>query len=594
MHKITKILSAISLSLIYSIGAVSALEGVRDSKAVEAADEVSTKTIYALSKEKELYAYRWTDGGGSDTWNSEPQMTYVETFDSYNLFKVDTTYDNVLFRNEAKERQTWNITNLDGTKVYLIESFPTESNADYKEYSLESVTTNRTFKLLGGFNEWNKADNTVVFNSTNWNEETKEYQVFNVDLPACKVKSVMVDLKAAVDDSVMIWLESNDISIEAGRYNIYFSPTWKKAWEDNQGYLWFEKVDVYTLDLVRGSEAIESGITTTKNTENSNEFYTTTAFDVKAGDKLVVKVNGTESSDFSAKVNGNNNYIENKTFMFDMSYGVDDGSARIYLDTSAKTVFAGGLEWGKYGVVVNNVFHNLKQDTSEDAPTNQYILENDTSLSLTKDSVVTFAHTLNAESVGFPTIFTVSLENGGASNYFEVTTSGLKVKDDVEVNVYFKLSSGADSVYFEYADADLFSAISFARGFNSTFAEGAGVCVADGSSDVATIKSNWEAKKTAYTSLSETAKNYIKDEYKDTYTDIGNMLARYDYIYGKYSSELGADNNFLSRTPINTGSARSLNLTSDNSVTFIAIIVVASITLIAASSYIVVKKSKRQ
>ncbi len=417
------------------------------------------------------------------------------------------------------------------------------------------------------------------------------YLDFTVPSGGYEVKSMML---STYDEQIFYFEEGGNVTLREGKYNIYFSQTKRSDWLENKGHLYFEHAPTYTFDLMRGADTIRSGISTIRNPSNSSEFYTNEAFSVKAGDTLVLKNDGEEQADYTAKVNGNNNIIANKTFMFDMDYGAEVGSNRIYIDATAKTIFAGGLTHGVYGIVVDNAFHELKQDSENDS---QYILKDEASLSLEKDSVVKFAHTLNDLNVGFPATFTALLETGGASSFFTTLSDNtLKANIAISVAVYFKPYSGNDQVYFEYGDANLSSALSFAKDFNTVFAENGGICDATGANtDKTKLKEAWETKKSEYSALSSEAKAYLTDENSSDYSDIIAMLTRYDYIYGKYHATLGTDNNFLARS-VNTTtvSPRVINSTSNNSAALAAIVIVSSVSIVAVGFYFAIKKSRRQ
>ena len=608
MHKIAKILSAISLSLIYSIGAVSALGGVRDSKTVEAADEESTRTIYCLSPSPDtLYVHSWNSSGDVTTWPGL-QMTKVDnvSIGGYSLYKYTaisssfSEWSGFLFFDGDTTNQGYK--SKDGT-------FPASdltknlfqyygASSDISSFTLTGEFAQK-YKLVGHSTNWKASDENAkefVVNPAN----SSEYMLTGVDLTKSSTngsgyKVVLVD----EEDAEILWIGDSseaNIVVEDGRYDVYFKPAgdddWANKWSNfilnNEYSLTLKHTDESvadtTYDLVKNSSAAD-GIVEYMTGEYNSEVGKNVAVkvDVKKGDTLELKKNDVVVSSFVPTSSGKNNY-SSSGFLFDAS-GV------IYVDETNSKIFAGGLD-SDFGMLVNDEFVALTKNAENTTAKEYYVLN----YSFVENDVIKFVNTTTEYT---PTIFVNSiLDEHGYNTCFEVLSDngGIKVEEDVTVSLYLKLGTPNNTVYFTSSAYD--QAIDYANAFETKFGFSSttdtGVCKHDGTTTSEAISSAWTEMKTKYTTdvTDETAQKILKGEISSSHDSIVKFHNAYDYIYSKYGTSLSLDN-FLNRS-VTTSSARSLNLTSDNSVTFIAIIVVASITLIAASSYIVVKKSKRQ
>lgn len=621
MHKITKILSAISLSLIYSIGAVSALGGVRDSKAVEAADTSSDTTrVFCIfpSDNNNICAYSWKVSGSSEkknaVWPGKAMSLAGYVSSSLKVMYCDIPtdcFENVIFSttgqsssSESTRYQTSNLTLSSSKLLYkFIWDSPT-STSDGNRYKTENYDLSSSnwenFRLLGYSFGWSVSDKTPKL-ERNTAASGYEYYVQGVDLEqgsgsSVGYKAVFTDEDGTVIEWNAIGNSNFDISTD-GRYDVYFNPQGNSAWTTNN-YINFILNNEYKLALKRDGETVGSEYTLVKNpspaTATDVEYmvgkydkdeskYVVTPIDVKKGDTLTLK-NDVEISSFTATAVGSNNYGSDGKFIY-------DASCEIYVNVTTSKIYA-GLD-ADFGMIVGDKFVPLtKNAENTDTTVSEYYVYG---YDFKANDVIKFANA-TGETL---TVFTNNvLDDHGYNSCFEVLSDngGIKVKADVTVSLYLKLGTPNNTVYFTSSAYD--QAIEYANAFETKFGFSSttdtGVCKHDGTTSTDEISATWTEMKTKYTVdvTDETAQKILNGEISSSHDSIVKFHNAYDYIYSKYGTSLSLDN-FLNRTST-TSSARSLNLTSDNSVTFIAIIVVASITLIAASSYIVVKKSKRQ
>ncbi len=496
MHKIMKIISATSLALIYSIGAVSALSKVKESKVVEAAD--STEDIRLCGS--------WTAAGSWAPASSSLKFTKFSTKEEYYIYDVEIP-----------------------------------ANAESKP---------------------------VV-----WNSSTSTFDW---------------------------WGSANAKVTNAGTYNVYFEKKGSSDWENSSGnkHLYFEVAKTYTIDVKRSGSVIFSNIATERNPADDTEFYTSENVEVKAGDELVLKINGTVDTTFKAESSANNNcYVDGTSNKFKF-----DANDKIYIKTGDKKIFAGGLESG-FGMVIDNATYvSLTQSTSTITGATEYYVKD---YVFTSGNNIKFVNT--SSSVTTPTVFydDLALNAEGFNTYFTVGTTGIDVSGEVTANLYLSLksdnSSGKNVVYIESTGYK--EAVEFAQAFETKFGFSStatsGVCNHDGSTEISAIQTAWQEMSEKYTDVTdETAKKVLKGEITSSHTAITTFAQGYDYIYGKYSSDLASyGGDFAGRNPTsltNTSYPRVVNLTSDNNIAIVVVILIGSVSLIAAGSFLVIRKNKRQ
>ncbi len=148
----------------------------------------------------------------------------------------------------------------------------------------------------------------------------------------------------------------------------------------------------------------------------------------------------------------------------------------------------------------------------------------------------------------------------------------------------------ADVVYCDYIEAR-----TYAAAFNAAF-EAEGVCDADGESVVETLASVWSEQSTAYSALDSYTKSILVSAEGSTTssaTDVQKCAAKYDYIGGKYNTQLSAEYDFMGRnpTPISSGRFASFSEESNDS-TMIIIIAIAGVSALALTTLLVLKKKK--
>lgn len=316
MHKIMKIISAASLALIYSIGAVSALSKVKESKVVEAAD--TDRTVYCLvpsSTTSALNAYSWNSNSSEKNadWPGV-SMTKGDSIGDYNVFSItieNANFNKIIFNYNNGIAQT---ANLDLTSSNLLWTAywkkVSENNWNFvaDNYKFSNESSLKKFKLVGHHTNWADNVSTAPSFTLNSDSTSEEYVISNIDLTkesnsstvTSGFKTVLVD----DDNNIVLWLgngsnwDSNATISEDGRYNVYFRPQTHSLWQQN--HLYFELNNSYTLTLHHKDGSADTSYTLVKNTSVTDkvEYMTSENLDVKKGDTLELKKNDVVTTSF--------------------------------------------------------------------------------------------------------------------------------------------------------------------------------------------------------------------------------------------------------------------------------------------------------
>ena len=151
----------------------------------------------------------------------------------------------------------------------------------------------------------------------------------------------------------------------------------------------------------------------------------------------------------------------------------------------------------------------------------------------------------------------------------------------------------ADVVYCDYIEARKYAEV-----FNAAF-EAEGVCDSDGkSTDVENLASIWGGQSSNYSKLDDHSKAILAGtEGKTTSgaTAVEKCAAKYDYIGGKYNTQLGAEYDFMGRnpSPVASGRISDLSIEAGNN-TMIIVVIIASVSALAFTTLLVFKKKKQK
>ena len=150
----------------------------------------------------------------------------------------------------------------------------------------------------------------------------------------------------------------------------------------------------------------------------------------------------------------------------------------------------------------------------------------------------------------------------------------------------------ADITYCDYIEAR-----KYATAFNAAF-EAEGVCDAEGESVVATLASVWGAQSTSFQGLDDDTKAILtgaEPSSKASATAVEKCAAKYDYIGGKYQTQLGDEYDFMGRnpSPVSGGAIQRFDMSGDNN-TMVIVISIAAISALAFTTLLVFKKKRQK
>ena len=369
---------------------------------------------------------------------------------------------------------------------------------------------------------------------------------------------------------------------KAGTYTIYFNP------EAEAGLGWYSIEDdnyvepVYTVQV----GATEYDLELNEGTEYKIKDH----IDIKlnAGDEITVLKDGVEV-EFERKKIGNNNL--NADFEV-----IADAQAQVYIDLDAETIFAGGLTFGGYHLLVNNTFVQM---TKNDNPMEGYDEYYSNMISFKKDDVIRFIDTNATLGNNYAVVFDIANINSysepGVAVVGEGAAARLVAQQNVNLAVYLKLSMIlGDEVYFGNVPEEVALAKQFAENFNDAMEA---VCVyynkdIDPSAGLVTA---WGLQVAAFEALDEKAQTVLKNaEADDSIKEIGDFIAKYEYIAGKYGDKLGEDYDFLAKgivPNVRYYNGFDATTTGDNT-TMIIIIAVAATSALAFGALLLIKKRK--
>lgn len=183
------------------------------------------------------------------------------------------------------------------------------------------------------------------------------------------------------------------------------------------------------------------------------------------------------------------------------------------------------------------------------------------------------------------TASTKAAPDGYDNSFVEWTNAPATITGAVTITATFTQISGETA------------AISYAQAFNTAIAA---KCSESGATDVTELAKAWSTQATNYGNLAGYVQYWLDKDHASSDTNVTNMFRKYDYVYGKYGSDVGTD--FLNRNPDKVGAIRNftpfdlLNNGDDNNVTTVIVIVSSAVALlsITALSVLMVKKRKRK
>ena len=365
----------------------------------------------------------------------------------------------------------------------------------------------------------------------------------------------------------------------AGTYDVLYNPT--SGWYSIEDKNYIEPV--YTVQVGTTEYDLELN--------EGTEYKIKDHVDIKlnAGEEITVLKDGVEV-EFERKKIGNNNL--NADFEV-----IADAQAQVYIDLDAETIFAGGLTFGGYHLLVNNTFVQM---TKNDNPMEGYEEYYSNMISFKKDDVIRFIDTNATLGTNYAVVFDITNINSysepGVAVVGEDAAARLVAQQNVNLAVYLKLSMIlGDEVYFGSVPEEVALAEEFAENFNDAMEA---VCVYN-NKDIdpsAGLVTAWGLQVTAFEALDEKAQTVLKNaKADDSIKEIGDFVAKYLYIAGKYGNKLGDDYNFLAKDPMSFALIGNLEtFTPSDNTTMIIVITIAAVSALAFTTLLVFKKRKQK
>lgn len=379
--------------------------------------------------------------------------------------------------------------------------------------------------------------------------------------------------------------ENGNIKVnKTGTYTIYL----KTNWDTNK--IWIAALgDTYSLNVKHGDTDTLYNLVLHEGTE----YVTEQNVVVSSGDVISV-YKGQDLQTMTPKAIGNNNVWDNDG-VTTVVLNMED---KFYVDVNAKTIFASGLPYGQYGMVVNNNFVPLKHnETPIDPSFNEWYTE--TAYEFETGDIIKFVDT-TGNSKNWANVFHVGNINKDSitDKFQKQTDDSIICTGDVETMVYLKLKSNADEVFF--GNVDYINALNFAKGFNNAMT---GVCDAKtGHTDTDELKEAWEAQMEAWEALEDTsAKNILKTATNvSPYPTLAAFASSYDYIYIKYyqNGTFTEEYDFAGRfenvkLPQNANRSWKISDSEDQTILIVVIASASLLTLSAGALAILLKKKKK-
>ncbi|MCQ2815066.1 MAG: hypothetical protein MJ227_02090 [Bacilli bacterium] len=361
----------------------------------------------------------------------------------------------------------------------------------------------------------------------------------------------------------------------AGTYSPYFKVGESKIWISA-----IEVTHTYTLTVNS-----ENPVTLVKNPDNENEYMTETALSLKKGDVLCAYLDGSVF-EANAKEIGNNNCWNNE--------GVTtvclNREGKVYVDVSGKTIFCSGFNPNAKYMLVNDLVVDLAHNENPVDPTFDEFYT--TGYTFAKNDVVKFVDT-NTEYGGKHVVdFSILKINESSVEGFTVTGDETKLlvctaENGITTSVYAKFKTDNDEVYFGDVTEDLAAAIKYAQAFNSAMSA---ICKNDNTTNLESLKGEWSNQSDLFSKLIPTSKTILKEVTSSSESsDLAKFADKYDYIYGKYGGDVGA--NFADRAVPNFSNMRSLlSSYNQNAGLIVVIALVCAIPLLVGTAFIIKKK----
>ena len=319
----------------------------------------------------------------------------------------------------------------------------------------------------------------------------------------------------------------------------------------------------------------------TQDSEVATTYYVS-GLTLTAGQVVSIKIDNETISDAVAQAVGNNNA---KLVNTEYQVLVNASGANLYYHAYEKDFWISGIPSGGYHIIKNgNTVIQMTHGDDYDGFTQYY------SDSITFAADDTFKFVDATSNSALPVVFSITKINAaGQGGKFEVDNGSIKCKTACTVQVYLKLKTSNDEVYFGNEP----EAITLARAYAEDFVEKITDGACNGGFPVqATLEAAWAQQATNYSSLTAAAKGELKAS--SSVEIIRTFVSNYQYVLNRRGAN-GSGWNINDFANLGAGANRTIaNALVHDSTTEAAapvtIAVTGVITLTAVGGYFFLKK----
>ena len=379
---------------------------------------------------------------------------------------------------------------------------------------------------------------------------------------------------------------SESVEPEAGATNNARTAYQSSAWTVHNDceeviYIKERKTDLSLVIYVGGFE--EAHVLTIGGKEvhmvKDGNQYKATGVALTAGDEVTGYTIEGVAQTVTAEVVGNNNLNGNKKVLI-------SGTFDIYYHPENSTLWISGVPEGGYHLYLNDNSVVQMTPTEDSGDYKQY---KTSSYSFKVGDVIKVLDANGAAGEQGPVVWALTkISEYGLYENFEVVDGVIKCKTACSSQVYLKILSGQDEIYFGEREEYIEEAVEYVNKFKSDMST---VCT-DSPNKQANVEAGWSKLAGDFAKLSKDAQDAVKlGGYSDV-AEIREFGERYIAIKQQHADWDLA--NFLN-WDIPAGSYYSgLPEFDNNNSAFIVVAVIASIATLSTAVLLVIKKRKRQ
>ena len=419
---------------------------------------------------------------------------------------------------------------------------------------------------------------TMVFNDEFVQTATyaEEYYVAEANYTAGQIIGATTDDLGYEFDIAKEDVESNNLDVVDGKIKVHNACTGQKLYlkrnvTDGKFYLYLGGLE-HTYQITIAGNNIDLSDYNPETQEYS------ATFSVTAGQTVTAITKDGVDQPFTVKQIGNNNLTSEKQIIVS---GVYTG----YYNVNTGTLFIGGMTFGGYHIIKNSGTADasfVQMTHGEDFEGFQQYYS--ASIDFAVNDTIRFIDTNAVDSLAVPFSIT-TINTGGLGSSFTVDGDVIKCLESCSAQVYMKLKSGADEVYFGSEPEQVGLAKEFANKFKSDMNNSC----SQAENKQSSVESAWGGCATAYAALDASVKAVLQEGASSSVAEIREFHERYMAIKLQHSDwEL---DNFMGWDIPASANFTLSNVVKNNST--MIIVVVASISAISlVGLFFIIKRRK--